>query len=568
MKSHFAMLALLGALQLSSAQDLAEISGKVIDSGSKQPLAGAHVVLFRWVEGSSFVPDMIDKAEPMAQPQDPKSLIFSMLTGEDGRFSFKTTPSRFSLYAQCKGYVGWGNDFATSKFLALKPGQKVNDILIAMDAPGSISGRVIDPETAKPVPGLSVEPMVWQFSNGGRALVPSAVESATTGKDGSYEIKGLSPGEYVLRVAPPYGAKFQPGGDAEEFRANARLSYVRSYYPGVERREQAQTLTLLPGAPLEGIDFKLAKRKPAAIRGCVRSDFEPDQLGNVRLSLMSIEAQGATTSYGTAAADKTVRAGDCFRLDGLSPGSYCLFAVAASTNPAETRQAFAFLDLDDQRMDNVDLNLVKGFAIHGKVRLDETLAADAAKDMRLKVSLSPQGRAFIEGEGEAVEVSATDGGFTLPDVFPGSYRVYMQGLSKGIAVGELRYNGAKAGRSVMTTNPGAPDQQVEIVLYPATASISVTVEGGAKSADSQLVLLPAAREELDWAWDPRVVTADSEGHGSFANLLAGKYRAFAFPPKATWRTDPAFVQQMIPGKDVEVSIGSAQSLEVKLTQLQ
>jgi hypothetical protein len=219
-------------------------------------------------------------------------------------------------------------------------------------------------------------------------------------------------------------------------------------------------------------------------------------------------------------------------------------------------------------MDNVDLNLVKGFPIHGKVRLDETLAADAPKDMRLKVSLSPQGRAFIEGEGKAVEVSATDGSFTLPDVFPGSYGVLVLGLPKGIAVGGLRYNGAKAGRNVMTTNPGAPDQQLGIVLYPATASISVTVEGGAKSADSQLVLLPEAREELDWAWDPRVITADSEGHGSFANLLAGKYRAFAFPPKATWRTDPAFAQQMIQGKDVEVSIGSSQSVEVKLTQLQ
>jgi hypothetical protein len=336
----------------------------------------------------------------------------------------------------------------------------------------------------------------------------------------------------------------------------------------VERREQAQTLILLPGAPLEGIDFKLARHKAAAIRGCVRSDLESDQLGDVRLGLMSIEVQGTTTSYGTAAADKTVRGGDCFRLEGLSPGSYCLIAVAASANPAETRQAFAFLDLDDQRMDNVDLNLMKGFPIHGKVRLDETLAADAPKDMRLKVSLSPQGRAFIEGEGEALEVSAADGSFTLPDVFPGSYRINVQGLPKGIAVGELRYNGARAGRNLMTTNPGAPDQRLEVVLLPATGSLSVTVEGGAKSADSQLVLLPDVQGGLDLMWDPRAVKADSEGHGSFANLLAGKYRVFAFVPRATWRTDPAFVQQMIAAQDVEVSNGAAQIVEVKLTQLQ
>jgi len=567
MKSHLAVFAFLAVLQSGSAQDLAEISGKVIDSSSKLPLAGVRVVLFRWGEGASFMYDTVDKAEPMAQPQDPKSPVFSMLTGDDGRFSFKTTPSYFSLYAKSRGYVGWGDDSATRRFLTLKPGQKVADILIAMDMPGSISGRVIDPETGKPVPGLAVTPMAWQISDGSRALV-FAGEAATSDKNGVYEIKGLSPGEYVLQIGPSYGEKFEPGGNADEFRANAQRSYVRSYYPGVERREQAQTLILLPGAPLERIDFKLARHKAAAIRGCVRSDLESDQLGDVRLGLMSIEVQGTTTSYGTAAADKTVRGGDCFRLEGLSPGSYCLIAVAASTNPAETRQAFAFLDLDDQRMDNVDLNLMKGVPIHGKVRLDETLAADAPKDMRLKVSLSLQGRAFIEGEGEALEVSAADGSFTLPDVFPGSYRINVQGLPKGIAVGELRYNGARAGRNLMTTNPGAPDQRLEVVLLPATGSLSVTVEGGAKSADSQLVLLPDVQGGLDLMWDPRAVKADSEGHGSFANLLAGKYRVFAFVPRATWRTDPAFVQQMIAAQDVEVSNGAAQIVEVKLTQLQ
>ena len=120
----------------------------------------------------------------------------------------------------------------------------------------------------------------------------------------------------------------------------------------------------------------------------------------------------------------------------------------------------------------------------------------------------------------------------------------------------------------MTTNPGAPDQRLEVVLLPATGSLSVTVEGGAKSADSQLVLLPDVQGGLDLMWDPRAVKADSEGHGSFANLLAGKYRVFAFVPRATWRTDPAFVQQMIAAQDVEVSNGAAQIVEVKLTQLQ
>jgi hypothetical protein len=120
---------------------------------------------------------------------------------------------------------------------------------------------------------------------------------------------------------------------------------------------------------------------------------------------------------------------------------------------------------------------------------------------------------------------------------------------------------------VFTTNPRAPDQRLELVIYPATASISVNVEGGAKSADVQLVLLPAVHDAQDPQQDARAVKADSEGRGTFANLLAGKYRVFAFSPNAAWRTDPAFAQQMISGKDIDVPNDAAQKLEVKLTQL-
>ena len=80
MKLHLAVIVLLTAFQSGFAEDLAEISGKVIDSSTKQPLAGARVVLFR-LEGRPFMHDTVEKAEPLAQPQDPKSPIFSMLTG-------------------------------------------------------------------------------------------------------------------------------------------------------------------------------------------------------------------------------------------------------------------------------------------------------------------------------------------------------------------------------------------------------------------------------------------------------------------------------------------------------
>ncbi len=567
MKSYIAVLVFLAALPAGSAQELAEISGKVIDSSTKQPLAGARVVLFRWDEGTTFMYDTVTKAEPVSQPQDPKSGMFVMLTGDDGRFSFSTTaPSNFNVYARCKGYVGWGEDIATSKFLSVQPGQKRGDITIAMDLPGSITGRVIDPETEKPLAGLSVTPMAWRVMNGSRALT-FAAEGTTTDKNGAYEIKNLRPGEYVLQATSAYSEKFVAAGTQVEFQNSDQLAYLRSYYPGVERREQAASVTLLPGVALDRIDFKLSKRRAAALRGCIRSDVNTDQLGDVALGLMITEVQGTTTSF-SALANKTVRADACFRIDGLSPGKHVLSAESKGANPAEVRRAFAFFDLDDRKIDDIELNLMKGIAIHGRVSLHETVTEPAAKDKPLGVFLDAQGRAGYADENSTAEVSASDGSFVLPSVFQGSYKVRVHQLPKGLGVGEVIYNGARAKRGVITLNPGAPDQKLEVVLYPATASISLTVEGGSKAADAQLVLLPEDPDPQDPQLDARATKADSEGRGSFAGLLAGKYRVFAFVPDAAWRTDPSFAQQLIAGKDVEVSKDSAQNIEVKLSRLQ
>ncbi len=567
MKSYIVVLAFLAVLPVGSAQELAEVSGKVIDSSTKQPLSGARVVLFRWAEGTTFMYDTVTKAEPVAQPQDPKSGIFVMLTGDDGRFSFKTTaPAHFNIYARCKAYVGWGEDFATSKFLSVQAGQKVSDITVAMDMPGSISGRVIDPETEKPVAGLSVTPMTWRVMDGSRALTFAAGASATD-KNGAYEIKNLRPGEYVLQAAAAHGENFVTAGTKEEFQDSDQLAYLRSYYPGVEHREQAASVTLMPGVALDRIDFKLSKRRAAALRGCIHSDIAPDQLGDVALGLTLTEVQGTTTSF-SSLTDKTVRGDACFRIDGLSSGKHVLSAESKSANPVEIRRAFAFFDLEDRKIDDIDLTLMKGVPIHGKVRLHETVTETVVKDKPLAVFLDAQGRAGYADKNSTAEVSASDGGFVLPSVFQGSYKVQARYLPKGLGVGEVIYNGAKAKQGVITLNPGAPDQRLEVVLYPATASISLTVEGGSKAADAQLVLLPEDPDPQDPQLDARAAKADSEGRASFAGLLAGKYRVFAFAPNTAWRTDPSFAQQLIAGKDVEVSKDSAQNIEVKLSRLQ
>jgi hypothetical protein len=568
MDVHFAALSLLAILQSSTAPNPAEISGRVIDSASNQPLAGARVILYRLGSETYFNKNTIEKADPTTQPQDPASPVLSMFTGDDGRFSFKVEPARFSLHARNAGYLDWGDDAKTSKFLALKPGQKMTGVVIVMEQPVSITGRVIDPETEQSVPGLLVLPMAWLTMGASRALV-FAGEGATTDKNGAYALKGLGPGEYILEVAPAHGERFLPGGTDDEFRSGAQPAYLRSYYPGVERREQAESVTLLPGVALDRIDFKLSKRRAAAIRGCLHAEGSPDQLGDVALGLTLIEIQGGTSMYNSVA-DKTVRADACFKLEGLAAGKYYLNAETKAAKPTETQRAFLTLDLDDQRLDHVDLNLMKGIPVNGKVRLAETVTGTELKELHLKIQLYPRGRSVFGdelGEESLTKVSEATGAFAWPNVFPGAFDVLVVGLPDTLAVGEVFYNSSRAGRKTFVMNPGAPDQRLEVVLHPATGSINVTVAGGEKATDSQLVLRPEPYNELDPNQEAQTITADSDGRGAFAHLLAGKYRLFAFPPGVAWRTNSAYVQKTVSGMDVDVGNDATQTVEVKPSEI-
>jgi hypothetical protein len=95
----------------------------------------------------------------------------------------------------------------------------------------------------------------------------------------------------------------------------------------------------------------------------------------------------------------------------------------------------------------------------------------------------------------------------------------------------------------------------------------VSVEGGAKAAGAQLVLLPEERDNEDPQQDAIVVKADAEGRGTFSKLLAGKYEAFAFAPEATWRTDAAFARHAVMGVNVELNAGNSRAVEVKISRL-
>jgi hypothetical protein len=550
------------AAQSQPTQETAEVSGRVVDSATKLPISGVHVVLFRMINGRAAGGSKIDKMDSQTGPQDPAGAVFSALTGDDGRFSFSVTaPARLQLFLRREGYVPGGNGL----MIRAKPGTTSRLADFTLDRPVTISGHVVDASTDKPLSGFSVAAKRWVVNGGFHELTPEG-RPVNTDKDGAYELRPLPPGDYVLEIRPNLFSGFEAAGTADEFRDGAQPAYLRSFYPGVDRPEQAQKVLLLPGATQDRVDIKLSQQRAAAIRGCIHSELTPEELGPVELSLHSFEQQGFSWDSAVVAS-KTARSGDCFRLEGISPGDYWLSASNAKVAGEEARFAYASLHLEDQRVDNLVLEMRKPTAVRGKVVFPEQTQAGGEKAEPLKVFLEELERKTSEPKADAVEV-APSGSFTLHRVLEGSYVVHLTRLKPGLALNEVCYNGTCDSSDAFTLQPGAPSHRLELILAPATASLQVHIEDGTKSAGWEVALLRESGEQSEVpGLSASNTIADDDGRATFEGLLAGKYRVAAFPTNMPWRNDPLLSRQLTSGQTVEIATGATVSVEVKRTSM-
>ncbi len=556
---------------LLHGQDIAEISGQVVDSATKQPVAGARVVLVRLGPGSSYSMQTFD-TELSPESPDPAGRVFAFLTGDQGLFRCKVTaPAEFMIFASKPGYVKWGMSFETQRRVTIKPGEAFEPLTVPLDHEGAISGRIVDAETAEPVAGMQVVALRWRVFKGTRALMQAGASKATDA-NGAYEITGLAPGEYLLQAEPPVHEKFSPGGTPEEFRDHREVAYGRTYYPGVERREQASAVTLLPGATLASTHVKLARRRLACIRGRLSFGEGEQVSGTPAVVLGRVEYQGDSMSFSVVARGN-LAVDSAYQARGLPPGRYWLQATYPKGAPQDRRAAFQFFELDDRNVDNVDLVLTKGVEVRGQATLHESVGGSIAELLKTgpapRVSLNYRDRM---GTGDDLPVLAwqPDGSFVFQGVMEGTYKVYASRLPAGLAVGAVRYNGSRQPRGLMTLNRSALDQKLELVLYPATASIQVSVMEGTRPAkDAQVALLAEDYDQEDPQREVKTAQTDANGRATFSNLIAGQYRVLAFAPDAAWRTTPALRSLVkTSAKIVDLAKGAAATVELKLTTIE
>ncbi|HUQ06711.1 MAG TPA: carboxypeptidase regulatory-like domain-containing protein [Kofleriaceae bacterium] len=141
-----------------------------------------------------------------------------------GAFALKSAPpGTFTLVAQT-------TDGSTGKLPVTITTADQTGLVIALEARGSISGRVVDPGGAA-VAGVTVQ--AQSVGGGFRMDMDSGPNHAVTAADGSYEVSGLDPGDISLTVEDEDGplAWAEPiGGNKQD----SRDSPVRKKLDGAE----------------------------------------------------------------------------------------------------------------------------------------------------------------------------------------------------------------------------------------------------------------------------------------------------------------------------------------------
>src|SRR5579863_531683 len=214
------MLRLAGALWMIvfcatlGAQDIHVVSGRVVNSATGQPVAGAQVVL----RVSYAIYGFHERESDRPLPGD----VARAVTDESGRFAIEFDPSAppSRLFVAREGFRSQDNqDIAT---VALRA-DELSDITVLLRPQSVIRGRVVN-RAGEPLAGITVVAIRVEIQDGRRQW--RNYSSAVTDGTGEYRLPTLAPGAYYL----------QAGGSGQ----SAGQAYGPLFYPAAMEQRQGQ----------------------------------------------------------------------------------------------------------------------------------------------------------------------------------------------------------------------------------------------------------------------------------------------------------------------------------------
>ncbi len=514
-----------------------QISGRVVNSVSGNPVAGAEVGI-----GAATNPQSLQTA----------------ISAADGRFFFPgLAPGKYWLMAEGKGFRRQGFEEHQGYFtgIAVGPGLKSEGLEFRLQPDAAIEG-VINDEQNDPVPDAQVLVFRNDVEDGKRV---TAVEEQTTTDDvGHYRVAHLAPGPYYLAVlAHPWYAAI-PGAEGlhslrrrgessveelnpESPRVHSPLdvAYPTTYYPGTTDAVSASPLILKP-ADRATADFNLAAVPALQLRVHVTSPGAPSLAARLEQPLggaqvpVSIQQSTQRESGG----------GQQIVLSGVPPGQYRLSIRGFGQHPETWTQALTLTADTDLTLPSAPASV----AVHGMVKFVGGWPKGTHPALQLR-SLAP-------GEEWAAPIFE-NGAFDLREqaIRPGAYEVSLAGLFKA-AVSSISAVGARvAGDNVAF---GTAPAQLEVLASQALGQVEGTaLRGTAPVSGAMVVLVPDDFHQHQQLF--RRDQSDSDGTFSLRNGRPGKYTVLAIENgwELEWQVSGVLDPYLPKGTEIEVGGGKS-----------
>jgi hypothetical protein len=345
------------AAQIASAAD---ISGRVIDAATGEPIPRARVAIHVLVNG----------AEPNG---------VTLLTDATGGFRVSNLPDgNCQLSGEKAGYLGTSLMF---------PGDtKSTPVVLRLTRQAVIEGSVVD-EKGRGVPLASVQLFRQVVANGRLQIEPS--NGTQTDETGEFRLFGLAAGRYYI------------GTTAQTLRPT-KLAYAPTLYPGATDISAAQVIDLQPGRE-EQVKISLRAVPAHRVRGTIPDGRSPN------IGLYPDESRRFPVMFNLAASwdEKT----NTFTISGVPPGRYVLNGTIQIDGRQQRLRKT--ITVDDADLDGILLEPASPPEVTGRVTKDGKAATRGeVSEIQLR-SLRGQFAAQIEDNGS----------FHFSDLLPDHYHV-------------------------------------------------------------------------------------------------------------------------------------------------
>jgi hypothetical protein len=564
----------------------ASISGVVVAAGTNAPISGARVE---------------------ARRADCNSLggeSTSTMTDGEGRFvldklhgggwcigaahpSGQYTPTE---YLQ-RGALGRG------MALSLAEGAKAQNIRISMAPTGGIAGRITDPD-GEPMGRVRVMIMEAFYEDGRKRLYTlNVVQSDDLGE---FRFFWLPPGQYyvaaipedtdrqrvMFNVSPPgsggHRTDVLPPVYKRRITSRGEVideAYLAVYYPGATDSQRAAPVDVQAGVTTSGIIFGFAGAKVRAwhVRGTAASAVIPSgpRGGAVNNAPPPVQIRLAPRDWTSIAVmpSATSDANGNFDIAGVVSGAYVLYASAP--------QASVRIPLDvNGDIDNLRVVTTGGYGLSGRLSIEgqSVLNPQDLGGLRLNLARDPNFPGLPTSPTNAA-INTNNLSFSLMNVFPGDYRVYLPPLlnpfQRGVAatpprLPDLYLKSIRMGAADLLTDglhlSAPPEGPIEIILARAgTVAGHVIDAKGQPAVNVKVALAPdvSLRRRSDLF---RTATTDQSGSFQMRGVAPGDYTAIAWEQVAegAWQ-EPEFLRAYEPaGKPVHVSEGAQSSVDLNV----